>query len=80
MQRREGLLIILLTSLTSLQKLKIINYITMLEIKDLHVSIDGREILKGINLEVRPVKFMPLWVPTDREKAHWQPLWPGKTV
>ena len=26
----------------------------MLEIKDLHASINGKEILKGINLTVRP--------------------------
>ena len=26
----------------------------MLEIKDLHVSIDGKEILKGLNLDVKP--------------------------
>lgn len=30
----------------------------MLEIKDLHASINGKEILKGINLTVKPAKYM----------------------
>ena len=42
----------------------------MLEIKDLHASINGKEILKGINLTVNPgevhaimvkVRFLPYW-------------------
>ncbi len=34
----------------------------MLEIKDLHASINGKEILKGINLTVKGrAKYMPLW-------------------
>lgn len=30
----------------------------MLEIKDLHASINGKEILKGINLTIRVEKYM----------------------
>ncbi len=30
----------------------------MLEIKDLHASINGKEILKGINLTVNRAKYM----------------------
>ena len=33
----------------------------MLEIKDLHASINGKEILKGINLTVNPVRCTLLW-------------------
>ena len=29
----------------------------MLEIKDLHASINGKEILKGINLTVKPCHY-----------------------
>ena len=31
----------------------------MLEIKDLHASINGKEILKGINLTIRDGKYTP---------------------
>ena len=33
-----------------------------LEIKDLHVSIEDKEILKGLSLTSSKVKSMPLWV------------------
>ena len=38
----------------------------MLEIKDLHASINGKEILKGINLTVNPgaVSYTHLTLPT----------------
>ena len=49
----------------------------MFHIKNLHVSIDGKEILKGIDLEVKPVRYMPLWAPTVLAKAHWHLLWPA---
>ena len=32
----------------------------MLEINNLHASINGKEILKGLNLTVRAVKYTPL--------------------
>lgn len=33
----------------------------MLSIKDLHVSVEGNEILKGLSLEIKPGKFTLLW-------------------
>ena len=37
----------------------------MLEIKDLKARVeDGEEILKGINLTVRPGKYTPSWART----------------
>ena len=46
----------------------------MLKIEDLHASINGKEILKGINLEVKPgevhaimaVSYTHLTLPTKR--------------
>jgi Fe-S cluster assembly ATPase SufC len=35
----------------------------MLEIKDLHASINGKEILKGINLTVKPGEVHAIMVP-----------------
>ena len=42
----------------------------MLKIEDLHASINGKEILKGINLEVKPgevhaVSYTHLTLPTN---------------
>ncbi len=42
----------------------------LLIIKDLHAEIDGKEILKGINLEIKPARFTPLWDPMGLVKAH----------
>ena len=33
----------------------------MLNIRGLKAAVDGQAILKGINLEVKPGEFMPLW-------------------
>ena len=43
----------------------------MLNIKNLHAGIEEREILKGINLEIKPVKFMLLWGLTVPESLHF---------
>ena len=40
----------------------------MLEIKDLHASINGKEILKGINLTVKPGEVHAIMGPTVRVK------------
>jgi Fe-S cluster assembly ATPase SufC len=36
-------------------------------------SIKGKEILKGVNLEVKKGKFMLSWGQTGPEKALWLP-------
>ena len=41
----------------------------MLTVKDLFASVENKEILKGINLKLNPVKFMPLWVLMGPEKV-----------
>ena len=40
---------------------------SQLEIKNLHVTIEGKEILKGLDLTVEQGKSMPLWGQTDRK-------------
>ncbi len=40
----------------------------MLSIKDLHVSVEDKAILRGLSLAVRPAKFTPLWGQTVRAK------------
>ena len=42
----------------------------VLEIKDLHVTREGKEILKGVNLKTGSEKFMQLWDQTVLEKVH----------
>ena len=43
----------------------------MLEIKNLKVSVEGKQILKGLNLKVIKEKYMLLWALTVPVKAHW---------
>ena len=47
----------------------------MLEIKDLHASINGKEILKGINLTVKPGEVHALWDLTVRVKVRFRLFW-----
>jgi Fe-S cluster assembly ATP-binding protein len=43
----------------------------MLSIKNIHANVEGKQILNGIDLEIKPEKFMPLWDQMVQEKAHW---------
>lgn len=42
----------------------------MLEIKNLHASVEGKEILRGVNLTIAMARCTCSWAPTARAKAH----------
>jgi len=43
----------------------------MLEIKNLHASVDNKEILKGINLVVKPGEVHAIMGPNGAGKVLW---------
>ena len=50
-----------------------------LTVKDLHVSIDGKKILKGVNLEVKVEKSTQLWDLTEQvNQLYLLQLWVTK--
>ena len=50
---------------------------TMLEIKNLHAAVDGKQILKGIDLTIQAARSMPSWVRTAPARARSPRSWPG---
>ena len=49
----------------------------MLEIKDLHASINGKEILKGINLTVKPGEVHAIMGPNGSGRVLCRRYWWG---
>lgn len=45
-----------------------------LTIKDLHVEIEGKEILKGVNLEIKGGEFHAVMARTELVNPHYQLL------
>ena len=50
---------------------------SLLEIKNLHVSVDGHEILKGIDLTVNPGEVHSIMGPNGQARARWRRCWRG---
>ncbi|MEX0632601.1 hypothetical protein M8494_12850 [Serratia ureilytica] len=49
----------------------------MLSIKNLKVSVEGNEILKGLIWRSNRAKCTPSWGRTARARARCPPRWPG---
>ena len=47
----------------------------MLEVKDLHASVNGKEILRGINLSIKKGEVHAIWDLTARARVHCRLSW-----
>ena len=48
---------------------------SLIEIQNLHVSVDGTEILKGIDLSIEAGEVHAIMGPNGTEKAHCHTYW-----
>ena len=53
---------------------------TMLKIENLHVSIKGKEILKGVNLEIKPGEVHAIMGPNGTGKSTLASVIAGKEI
>ncbi|SQC12357.1 iron-sulfur cluster assembly ATPase protein SufC [Klebsiella pneumoniae] len=52
----------------------------MLSIQDLHVAVEDKAILRGLNLEVRPGEVHAIMGRTAQAKVRFRPPWPGVKI
>ena len=44
----------------------------MLSIRNLHANVEGKEILKGVNLEIKPGEVHAIMGPNGAVKVRWR--------
>ena len=52
----------------------------MLEIKNLHVNVADKPILKGIDLTINAGEVHAIMGPNGRARARWRRCWPAATA